>query len=338
MNLLIIIPRQPHTTGNHVSASRFALSLSHRGWQIRIIEVAENEPAPILEALQSPPDIVLLLHAYRSGKPWLLSQAQFDIPYAVLLTGTDLNRDLNNPERALIINRTLTGASAVIVQNPIAFSGLQETNNPWIAKLKLLPPGIVLGAAGYPLRSNLGLSAEDLLMLHPGSLRPVKGSLELAKMARGLLKCTPNLHLAFCGPVLDTEYAAQFFAALQMQPRTYYLGEIPYAAMPDVLLQSDLILNNSTSEGVPNALVEAASLGRPILARNIPGNASVVRPEDNGLVFDDDLDFERQALRLITEPTLRQRLSRPDLLSFSAEIEGERLGDLLEEVLRGAAD
>jgi len=329
IKLLIIIPRQPHTTGNHVSASRFAASLTRHGWQVRILEVDEEDTAAIESALQSPTDLVLLIHAYRSSRPWLMSGPPAELPTAVFLSGTDLHQDLNNPKRAEVINQMLTNTNAVLVQNELTFNQLQESSLPWRAKLHLLPPGIQHGTEAYPLRDRLGLNPEDLLMLHPASIRPVKGNLELLQMAGGLLDRTPNLHLAFCGPLLDADYAAQFLTALKSQPRANYLGEIPCAAMPDALQQADLVLNNSFSEGMPNALVEATSLGRPILARNITGNSALVRDRRNGLLYENTQDFVRQLLRLITEPQLRHCLSRPDLQSFSAEAEGERLAAIM---------
>jgi glycosyltransferase involved in cell wall biosynthesis len=336
MNLLIILPRQPHTTGNHVSARRFATSLIRRGWQVRILEVDIEEPAPIRAALQSPPDLVLLIHAYRSGRPWLLSQAPKNLPVAVFLSGSDLHQDLHDPDKAGVINQILTEAACVLIQNELTFDELQTSALPWRTKLHLLPPGIELGSEPYPLRRRLGLGSADLLMLHPASIRPIKGNLQLLLMTSGLLNHSPKLHLAFCGPLLDAAYSAEFLTALKAQRGAVYLGEIPAAAMPDTLQQADLILNNSVSEGLPNALVEAASLGRPILARNIPGNRALVKAGSNGLLYADAEDFDRQLRRLIFDPQLRRSLSRPDPQAFSADTEGERLAGILTGSARAA--
>jgi glycosyltransferase involved in cell wall biosynthesis len=173
-------------------------------------------------------------------------------------------------------------------------------------------------------------------MLHPASIRPVKGNLELLEMASSLLNRHPDLHLAFCGPLLDADYSAKFLTALKTQRGADYLGEIPAAAMPDAMQQADLILNNSLSEGLPNALVEAASLGRPILARNIPGNRVLVKEGSNGLLYLDAADFDHQLRRLIADPQLRRSLSRPDPQAFSADAEGERLAGILTDSARAA--
>ena len=76
-------------------------------------------------------------------------------------------------------------------------------------------------------------------------------------------------------------------------------------------LYDDVILNNSVSEGLPNALLEATALGLPILARNIPGNAAVVESGGNGLLYDDAAGFLESAVRLLNDPDLRRSLSHP---------------------------
>jgi glycosyltransferase involved in cell wall biosynthesis len=81
--------------------------------------------------------------------------------------------------------------------------------------------------------------------------------------------------------------------------------------MAAVLREVDVVLNHSVSEGLPNVLLEAVALGRPILARDIPGNRAAFTPELNGLLYDSSESFVSQALALARNTVLRQRLSRP---------------------------
>ncbi|TYO99010.1 glycosyl transferase family 1 [Geothermobacter ehrlichii] len=335
MHLLIVIPRQSRATGNHVTAARFAEQLDKLGWQVRRVETDPINTTAIAGALrQNRPDVALLLHAWRSGHPWLQTPEAKDIPFAVLMTGTDLNRDLDIPEKAAVIHQVRQRAAAVIVQNRLVFEQLRRGGSPWREKLHLLPPGTRLGSQDYPLRERLRMTDDNvLLLLHPASIRPVKGNLELLRMSDHLLGADSAFRLVFCGPVLDRSYAEAFFAALKTRPHACYLGEIPCAAMPAAMCQADLILNNSLSEGVANALVEAATLGRPILARDIPGNRAVVIPEVNGLLYGDETGFHRQARRLLTDPDLRRRLARPDPFSYAAEAEGRLLAAILEAIV-----
>jgi len=333
LRLLIIIPRQSRTTGNHVTAARFAEQLGGLGWQVERVETGETDPADIDRTLRRwRPDAALLLHAWRSGRPWLLTTTAAAIPFAVLMTGTDLNRDLEDPEKAAVIHQVRQRTAAVIVQNHLVYEQLCRASSPWQDKLHLLPPGTRLGTEHFPLRERLQPAAGEVILLHPASIRPVKGNLELLRMSDRLLDLPAPFRLVFCGPALDSAYADAFFTELAARPHACYLGEIPCDAMPSAMRQADLILNNSDSEGVANALVEAAALGRPILARDIPGNRAVVVPGVNGLLYDGESGFRHQAGRLLTDAGLRRHLARPEPERYTAEAEGRRLAAILAAI------
>jgi glycosyltransferase involved in cell wall biosynthesis len=97
---------------------------------------------------------------------------------------------------------------------------------------------------------------------------------------------------------------------------------------------ADVILNNSRAEGLANALLEAATIGIPILARDIPGNAAVVKENINGLLYQDE-NFARRVQQLL-ERNKRQQLICPDSERYSPFREAKELSDLLMEAIRGA--
>lgn len=333
MQLLIIVPRQPDTTGNHISAKRFAAKLPEHDWNCTIIETDSDCPKSINVALKNyRPDAVLLLHAYRSGRPWLLADPPADIPMAVLMTGTDYNHDHHIPERAEVINQIHQQASAVIIQNQLILQRLGQDLPAIGTKLQHLPPGIRLGEEHFPLREKIQLLNNTPLFLHPAGIRPVKGNLELLLMCDQLAEEQSNFNLAFCGPTLDDEYTASFFDTLDARPWAHYLGEIPKMAMADSMRQADVILNNSRSEGVSNALVEAVALGRPILASDIIGNRAVVQHGKNGLLYFGQEQFIKQALQLLRDLKLRTRLSKPNPSGYTADREGKVLAAILNHL------
>jgi glycosyltransferase involved in cell wall biosynthesis len=81
--------------------------------------------------------------------------------------------------------------------------------------------------------------------------------------------------------------------------------------MASLLSQADVVLNCSISEGgMANAVLEALSLGRPVLASDIDGNRSIVADGVTGFLFRDEVEFERRAAQLARDPALRERLGR----------------------------
>ena len=172
-----------------------------------------------------------------------------------------------------------------------------------------------------------------ILFLHPAGIRPVKGNRELLDLFDPLAaECLP-FSVAFCGPVLDPAYGADFCSAVACRPWAHYLGVIPPEAMPATLRQVDVVLNNSQSEGLANALLEAAALGVPMLVRDIPGNAAVVEAGVNGLFYDDATSFARQARALMADPALRRRLSCPDPGRYDPAVETHALIALYAELI-----
>lgn len=333
MQLLIIVPKQAHSTGNHITASRFAARLPAHGWNCSIIETDPHDPATINAKLKtSRPDAVLLLHAYRSGQPWLLAAAPKDLPLAVLMTGTDYNHDLQVPARAAVIAQIQQRATAIIIQNQHLLQQFRQKQTALCDKFKLLPPGIRLGEEPYPLRDILQLRTDIPLFLLPAGIRPVKGNLELLLMCDQLKGHQADFQLAFCGPALDANYTASFLTALEQRPWAHYLGEIPKMAIAAAMHQADVILNNSSSEGVSNALVEAASLGRPILASDIIGNRAVVQHGKNGLLYSGQEQFVTQARQLSSDQQLIKQLTQPNPSRYSAEREGMLLADILNQL------
>lgn len=62
------------------------------------------------------------------------------------------------------------------------------------------------------------------------------------------------------------------------------------------LIQADWYISTSRFEGLPYALIEAASVGLPIIASNVKGNNEVVRNGYNGFLF----ESENEAVDLIS--------------------------------------
>ncbi|MBW2689914.1 MAG: glycosyltransferase family 4 protein, partial [Deltaproteobacteria bacterium] len=142
-----------------------------------------------------------------------------------------------------------------------------------------------------------------------------------------------NFHLAFCGPTLDENYSKHFFATLKERSWASYLGSIPPNAMASAMCGADVILNNSRTEGLANALLEAATLGIPILAHNIPGNATVARHDINGLLYNDETEFVQYVLQLLDRQR-RQQLSNPDPERYNPVNETAELNRILQEVIK----
>ena len=105
-------------------------------------------------------------------------------------------------------------------------------------------------------------------------------------------------------------------AALERQAQERGLTNIRFLGFTsratDLIQNADVILSTSLWEGLPYALIEACSLGVPIVATNVVGNDEVVIPNRNGFLF--PLENPAEAVSVLrdimTDPGLRARLAR----------------------------
>lgn len=310
MRILIVVPKQPRTTGNWVTALRQQQGLESIGHVVHVGETGGDAVCLENQVAELAPDLVHLLHAYRAGHPWLACRQSSTLPLVVTLTGTDLNQGLESAEQGPAIRAVLARAGAIIIQNRLSVESFAANYPEWAAAVHHVPPSVVLGTETYPLRERHGIPASSTVFLHPAGIRPVKANLDLLRCFDPVAAASPSCRLLFCGPILDQAYGREFLAALRARPWAQYLGEIPSAAMAAVLRAADVVLNHSISEGLPNALLEAVAVGRPILARDIPGNRAAFSPGCNGLLYHSAQVLVQHALILDRDPAFRQRLSR----------------------------
>ena len=97
--------------------------------------------------------------------------------------------------------------------------------------------------------------------------------------------------------------------ALAQEPGIEWLGHV--ADVRDVWARAAIaLLPSSYGEGVPKALLEAASCARPIIASDMPGCREVVAPDETGLLVPaHDVGALAAAIaRLAGDPALRRRM------------------------------
>lgn len=97
--------------------------------------------------------------------------------------------------------------------------------------------------------------------------------------------------------------------------------------MPQVYAQSHIVCLPSYREGLPKALLEAASCGRPIVTTNVPGCRDVVRDGDNGLLVAalDSAALADALNRLIADPALRLKMGQRGRERVLNEFSQERI-------------
>lgn len=137
-------------------------------------------------------------------------------------------------------------------------------------------------ADGGGVRAALGLAPDDVLFLSAGRLVREKGFVELADAAGAARARDPRIRVAIAGP-LDEDKADCLSPDEMARARAagvLFLGE--RTDMPDVIAAADAAVLPSWREGLPRFLIEAAAMGKPLLASDVRGCRELVDPPRGG--------------------------------------------------------
>ena len=139
--------------------------------------------------------------------------------------------------------------------------------------------------SGDGVRAALGLAPDDVLCVSAGRLVREKGFVELAEAAGAARARDPRLRVAIAGPI-DEAKADCLSPAEMARARAagvIFLGE--RADMPEVIAAADVAVLPSWREGLPRFLMEAAAMGKPLVASDVRGSREVVcAPRGGALV------------------------------------------------------
>jgi glycosyltransferase involved in cell wall biosynthesis len=152
------------------------------------------------------------------------------------------------------------------------------------------------------VRSNLGLTQGNLVLILPGRLAPQKNHLCLIKAVALLPLIPDSLKIVFVGNELDLPLKAKLVESIKrLGLDRHFVFAGPQDDMPAMYAASDAVVLPSLWEGFPNVLLEAMAARRPVVASDIADNGRLVRNDENGYLFptDDEHALARAIATLI---------------------------------------
>ena len=158
------------------------------------------------------------------------------------------------------------------------------------------------------VRAELGLPDNDLMILTVANLRPEKGYDTLLDAARLVVDRGLPVRFVTVGRGSEAAAMAERHRALDLGDRFTFLG--PREDVLRLLVAADLFVLPSRHEGLPVVLMEATSVGLPIVATAVGGVPQVLTDGVDGLIVRPDSPPELAAAvaRLVEDPSLRARL------------------------------
>lgn len=169
------------------------------------------------------------------------------------------------------------------------------------------------------IRSELGLNAEDLLLIGVFRLHPVKRVELFAEAAKILLRRFENLTIAVVGDGDERLKLEHLISGYES--RFHLLGK--REDVFDIMRASRLLMHTSKAEGMCNVVMEAQSFGLPIVAFDIEGMAeSVAVGKSALLVRNGDIQALAEAgTQILSNPILRAEMSGAGLAYASTQFE-----------------
>lgn len=287
--------------GNLTTVDRIFRNLQAAGHQVSLLPLDAADLAQRrMQLTLNPPDLFHAFHAYHTGPLARELASEFRVPYLITLTGSDLFdpalRDHPLTQSAVAQAACITCFDQLVAGQAAAAFQVAE------GRLRVIPQGVEPFFGATPLSKV----SDAFVVLLPAALRPVKGVDDAIAQLAPLAASEPRLNLWVAGGALDQIYAEQLLQMTAGQPWISLLGEIPRQRMGDYYLTADLVLNSSWFEGgMANALLEAMVMGKPLLARDIAGNRSLVQDQKTGWLYRDGDEMRHLLTMIMEQPAQR---------------------------------
>jgi putative glycosyltransferase (TIGR04348 family) len=216
------------------------------------------------EGVQHPRAVAMLaLHARRSAgsiKAW--SDSYPGRGLAVVLTGTDLYRDIQTDPSAI---QSLDLAQKLLVLQEIGPQALSADHR---AKTRVV-------FQSTSTRKVLAKSHNLLRAVMVGHLREEKSPQTLFETAR-LLRTRSDIHIDHIGAALDPALGELARQTAAVCPNYRWLGGLDHEATRRHIQRAHLLIHCSRIEGGAHVVMEAVCSGTPVLASRIDGNVGML--------------------------------------------------------------
>ena len=288
--IALVTPAGPtRRTGNRISGGRWARILRASGYKVTALDRYERERC----------DLLIALHARRSHP----SIRQFherhpDKPIIVVLTGTDLYRDIHVDDDS---RESLRLATRLVV---LQRKGLDELQPGLHEKTRVIYQSAP-ARPGHRRDRNLQFTVTVV-----GHMRPEKDPFRTAMAVRSLPR-TSRIQVTHIGDAFGDSFLRRAEREVEHNPRYRWLGDLPHWKTRQLLANSHLTSITSRMEGSSNVLCEALASGVPVAASRISGLMGTLGDDYPGYYeMGDTAGLKRLLLRAENDPAFYENLAR----------------------------
>ena len=318
--LLFLAERYPPDLGGvATSAGRISRSLAAAGTEVDIIAWTRSLQPGVVVHDQGNPSVYRMgrFREWDSTMPhtlnlfdWLISERSYDaiwghylapagflatwfgrlknIPATVSIRGNDLDRDMYPPGDFARLRWTLENADCIsavtrdLAAKVAALSGRKD-----VVHLPNAVDSEVFRPVAAPLRTKLGIGADEAVLGFAGELREKKGQQFLLEALRRVCETRPAC-LLIIGEVRPSEMPRlmqSLGTGTLEEHRILVTGQLATPADVNEHLQlCDVYLQPSLWDGMPNALLEAMAAGCGCIGSDAGGIPEIITNGVNGII------------------------------------------------------
>jgi len=277
--------------GNTVTTERIVDLLVTGGIEARASHLFDGAEA----------DVLIALHAVKGAPAVFDFREKFpEGKVVILITGTDLYESL--PAGSEMGHRALREADRIVVVQEDAVLRLPE---------ELREKTLVIPASLDPIEVSANAVAPPFVISIVGHPRPVKRPFlvmeEVAKHPEWR-----DVEVWQIGEALDEESLKKGEEWLENDSRYRWFGGLPREEALALCAQSSLTINSSILEGGANAVLEAMTMGVPVLASRIEGNEGLLGKDYQGY-------FEEGKLGEVLQEIFDQKVDLSEWVAQASE-------------------
>ncbi len=164
-----------------------------------------------------------------------------------------------------------------------------------------------LGEIRRAVRGPLGLTEDDLVLVHAGELSPRTNAALLVSLLPRLLEEAPRAHALIVGSGPAAPALRKLASDLGLADHVHLLGVRD--DLPALLAASDVMVHCAHADELVDGVAEAGAAGLPVVAPAVGGMPEIVADGETGSLYsgDDPHDLVRAIRPYLNDPQLRRR-------------------------------
>ncbi|MFK7831979.1 MAG: glycosyltransferase family 4 protein [Winogradskyella sp.] len=248
----------------------------------------------------------------------------------------------------------ITNSKAIFAVNKIALQKANETfknqlnSSRYFTIPNAIIPKVTLKQA-TDFYKNRHYGKNDFVFAFSGRICIEKGVLNLLKAFKKVYGLNKNMHLVVFGAAgtrgthnITTDYLRQCHDfAMSNDIPVKFRGFVENDKLLKVVSEVDVVVSSTDNmlyqEGMPLSLIEAISIGKPIIATNSGGNFEVVKNNENGFLVRSNPYIEELAeamLKISADKELYEKLSKSAYTSYLDNHSYESYNRTFKEALK----